>query len=297
MKRVVITGATSSIGISLIEECIKNNVEVLVLARGTSNRLKYIPKSNLITIKECDLTVIKNFEYDKTFDVFYHLGWAYTSREDRNNIKLQEENIKYSIDAMDLAKRLGCKKFIGAGSQAEYGQHLDYKTRHNSIANPIDAYGICKYTTGKLLSIQASKFNMDFAWIRIFSVYGKYDENDTMISTAISKIKENKYCAFTPAEHIWDYLYSEDAGRALYLLGEKLVGNKVYCLGSGQGRPLKEYIEIIKNLVNKDANIGIGDIPYKNGIPSPMNADISELTKDTGFIPKISFEEGIKRLL
>ena len=293
MKKIVVTGATSSIGIALIEECIKNNIEVLVLARKESNRLEHIPKSNLVKIENCDLSSLKEFNYDETnYDVFYHLGWAYTSKEERKNEELQEENIKYSLDAINLAKKLGVKKFIGAGSQAEYGNHTEDK-----VINPIEPYGICKYASGKLLSIKAIKFNMDFAWVRIFSVYGKYDTNNTMISTAISKMKTLGYCSFSPAEHIWDYLYSEDAGRALYLLGEKLVGNKVYCLGSGQGKPLKEYIQIIRDLVNKDAIIGIGDIPYENGIPNPMVADISDLTRDTGFVPKIDFIEGIRKIL
>lgn len=293
MKKIVVTGATSSIGIALIEECIKNNIEVLVLARKESNRLEYIPKSSFVKIENCDLSSLKNFNYDQTnYDVFYHLGWAYTSKEERKHEELQEENIKYSLDAINLAKKLGVKKFIGAGSQAEYGNHVEDK-----VINPIEPYGICKYTSGKLLATKAIKFNMDFAWVRIFSVYGKYDTNNTMISTAISKMKTLGYCSFSPAEHIWDYLYSEDAGRALYLLGKKLVGNKVYCLGSGEGKPLKEYIQIIRDLVNKEAIIGIGDIPYENGKPNPMVADISDLTRDIGFVPKIDFIQGIRKIL
>ncbi|WP_317368213.1 NAD(P)-dependent oxidoreductase [uncultured Tyzzerella sp.] len=299
MKKVIITGATSSIGIALIEDCIKNNVEVLALCRNTSNRLKNLPKSNLITVKNCDLKELENFELkgNEKFDVFYHLGWVYTGKEERNNVELQYKNIDYSINAINLANKLGCKKFIGAGSQAEYGEHLDKKTSSDSYANPTNAYGICKYMTGKLLSIQATKFNMDYAWVRIFSVYGKYDIEDTMISTTIKKLKAKEYCKFTPGEHIWDYLYSSDAGNAFYLLGKNLEGNKVYCLGSGKGKPLKEYIQIIKEEIDPKAKIGLGDIEYINGIPNPMVADISNLTKDTGFTPQIDFREGIRKIL
>lgn len=303
MEKIVITGATSSIGIELVNLCIEKNIKVLILARDTSYRLKYLPKSDLVTIRNCDLKDLKNFTCSEQYDVFYHLGWAYTNKcnkdnkDEREDIELQNKNILYSINAINLAKRLNCKKFIGAGSQAEYGIHLDKKTKPDSIANPISAYGICKYTTGKLLSIKAKDYNIDFAWVRIFSVYGKYDSQNTMILTAIKNLKENNYCAFTKGEHIWDYLYSEDAANAFYLLGEKLIGNKFYCLGSGQEVFLKQYINIIKNEVNSLARIGIGDIPYKEGVHYSLCADITSLTKDVGFLPKISFNNGIRKII
>lgn len=59
----------------------------------------------------------------------------------------------------------------------------------------------------------------------------------------------------------WDYLYSKDAGRAYYLIGEKGRNGAVYCVGSGQARPLKEYIEEMARLTNAEAP-GIRAKPY-----------------------------------
>ena len=118
MKRIVVTGATSMIGIALIEECIKNDVEVLAIIRKNSNRLYRLPQSELLHIVECDLDELETISSEKSYDVFYHLAWAYTSKEYRDDPILQEKNIRYTLDAVNLAKKLGCGKFVGAGYTA-----------------------------------------------------------------------------------------------------------------------------------------------------------------------------------
>ena len=69
-----------------------------------------------------------------------------------------------------------------------------------------------------------------------------------------------------------------------------LVGHK----GSGKTKQLKEYIEAIRDTVNPELEIGIGDIPYAEKQVMYLCADISSLTDDTGFVPQYSFEDGIK---
>ena len=101
--------------------------------------------------------------------------------------------------------------------------------------------------------------------------------------------------SFTPAIQKWDYLYCDDAGRAFYLIGEKSHGRKVYCLGSGEAKELKEYIYTIHNIVNPESELGIGDIPYKGTEIMNLCADISRLNEDTDWTPMVSFDTGIIR--
>ena len=138
---------------------------------------------------------------------------------------------------------------------------------------------------------------MKHIWIRVLSVYGPHDRAETMISTAISQMSNNEDTAFTPCEQIWDYLYSEDAARAILLAGENGVHGKNYVLGSGRAYPLRWYVEKIAELTGYNKEIGFGKIPYSEKQVMHLVADISELTKDTGFEPVVEFEEGIRRML
>ena len=96
---------------------------------------------------------------------------------------------------------------------------------------------------------------------------------------------------------MWDYLHSSDAARAFRLIGEKGIDGKTYVLGSGDARPLIEYIEEIREVLAPDAKIAYGAIPYTENQVMFLQADISELQKDTGFIPKAIFKDEIRKMI
>ena len=188
MKKIAVTGGTSMIGIALIEECVKKNIEVLAIVRKKTKNINRLPVSKNIHILECDLEDLCNMQVNnKGYDVFYHLAWTNTRKGDRDDPQKQLENIKYTVDAVELAYRMGCTKFIGAGSQAEYGIHGEKSTKPSSILQPIDAYGISKMAAGKLGLLEAKKKKMSFIWVRIFSVYGKYENPFEMLREIIKE--------------------------------------------------------------------------------------------------------------
>lgn len=299
MKKIIITGATSMMGIALIEQCIKNGVHVTAVSRRNSSNLKRLPKSSLIEIVECDLEEIEKLSEmcSKDFDVFYHFAWEATGKKERMDPILQNKNVTTSLKSVKVAKELGCHTFIGAGSQAEYGRVDKEKISPDTPINPDMAYGIAKYSACRLTQIYAEQLGINHIWGRIFSVYGIWDNEGTMVKTTIDKLLNNEKTAFTNGEQTWDYLYSEDAGRAFYLMGLKGKNRSIYCVGNGVARPLYEYIKIIGNILSPKAELGIGEVPYSPNQVMNLCADISSLTMDTGFTPEYSFEKGIKKTI
>ncbi len=298
MERIVITGPTGAIGIAFIQYCIEQGTEVYALCRKNSRRKAEIPSHRLVHTLECNLDELKDFDSSclPSCQVFYHLGWAATIGEDRNHAKLQLNNVQYTLDAVNLAERLGCEAFIGAGSQAEYGR---YEGALNAQTPPFpeNAYGIAKLCAGQLSRLECGKKGMRHIWARILSVYGPYDSDRTMIAATIKKLLAGEVPALTKGEQEWDYIYSADAARALYLLGEKGKANAVYCVGSGQARRLADYMYMLRDAVNPGAELGIGQMPYGEKQIMHLCADISNLREDVGFEPEISFGEGIRRTI
>ena len=316
MKTIVLTGATSMIGLAIINECLSKNIKVFALARKNSSKICRIPQSPLVRLIECDLDELSHFDENLILskitsdcgndlnnqdnpvnpigkiDVFFHIGWAFTDKERRNNCVFQYKNVEYTLDAIHLAKRLGCKKFIGAGSQAEYGK-AQTKLNGETPVNPEIAYGIAKYAAGKMAALECEKLELDFNWVRILSVYGKNDSDATLVKTLIHAMKENQALPLSPCTHTWDFLSDKDAGRAFILIAEKGISGKTYTLGSGDGRPLKDYVEIIKSIVNPKYEPNYGGLQYNEKSVMYLCADIKELTADTGFKPEIPFKEGI----
>ena len=298
MKRVVITGATGMISIALIKYLISQDIEVLAIINPNSIRKNDIPINKLVTIIERDISQLSNLvnSISKKYDIFYHFAWTGTFGDSRNDVCMQNLNIKYTLDAVQLASLLGCNTFIGAGSQAEYG-NVSCKLSSDIIANPNSAYGIAKYTTGKLSSIYAEKLGLKHIWTRILSIYGPYDGENTMITSSIKKLLSKQKPLYTKAGQIWDYLYCDDAARAFYLIGEKGKNKTIYCLGSGEERHLYDYITKMRDIIDPSLEIGLGEIEYNPNQVMFLSADITELTRDTGFLPNFSFEQGIKETI
>lgn len=298
MKKAVITGSTGSVGRAIIDKLVSENVEVTVLYHRGSKRIDGIPSNELVKKICCSLDEMKDFVPEKNdYEVFYHLAWAGTTGAARDDADLQLKNIEYTLDAVELAKRMGCRKFIGAGSQAENGL-CDKPLTPETPTFPFTGYGMAKLAAGQLSRLKCRKLGLNHAWVRILSVYGKYDPENSVIKSAVKKFKANEKAEFSKGEQLWDFLSAKDAANAFYLIGcDDEHNEKTYCLGSGEAEPLREYIEKIHELCESRSEIDFGAIPYSYNQVMFLQADISELTKDTGFVPEVDFETGIKELL
>ncbi len=294
--KAVLTGATGSVGMALMAELIRQEIPTLVLCRTESPRSADIPDHPLITKVNCPLADMADFSLPEgeTYDVFYHFAWEGTTGASRNDMVLQNRNVAYTLDAAKLAKRLGCHTFIGAGSQAEYGR-VEGKLRPTTPAFPENGYGMAKLCAGQMSRILCEQLGMRHIWARILSVYGPHDTATSMVMSTVGKLKRGEKPSFTPGEQIWDYMYSGDAACAFVAMAEKGKHGAVYCLGSGDPRPLKDYIMTIGEVAAPGAPLGLGEVAYAPKQVMYLCADISALTEDTGFVPGASFEEGIRR--
>ena len=230
------------------------------------------------------------------YDVFYHFAWESTTGASRNDTDSQSLNIRYALSSVKLASFFGCKVFIGAGSQAEYGR-VEGSLRSDTPAFPENGYGIAKLCAGQLTRILCSQLGIKHIWTRILSVYGPYDGENSMVISSLRKMIRGEEARFTKGEQEWDYLYSEDAARAMYLIAKKGTEGKVYVIGSGKTRKLRDYIMIMDEKASPVIHPDLGAIPYADKQVMYLCADIRELTEDTGFIPVVDFEEGIDKTI
>lgn len=296
MKRVIITGCSGMIGSALLRLFVRKKIKVYAIIRPYSKRRNNVPDSPYIQIIECDISKLLDLktQIKEKCDAFFHLAWQGTFGDSRNDMYLQNKNIRYTIDAVTLANCLGCSVFLGAGSQAEYGR-VEGKLSYDTPVNPENGYGMAKLCAGQMSKVLCEKYGIKHIWARILSIYGPFDGEHTMVMTGIYKMLSGEIPSFTKAEQVWDYLYCDDAAKALYLAAEKGKNGSVYCIGSGVAKPLVDYITCIRDIVAPERDIDFGAIPYNEKQVMYLCADIENLQRDTGFVPEISFDEGIKK--
>jgi nucleoside-diphosphate-sugar epimerase len=293
--KAVVTGASSMIASALIRLLVGEGHEVYALCRPGSNKLDNIVENERVHIVQADISDITAVgqSIGCGCDAFFHFAWGGTSGAQRNDSRIQSENIRFTLDAVELAHSLGCSVFVGAGSQAEYGR-VDGRISPETPVFPENAYGAAKLAAGQLSRIACAKYGIKHVWARILSVYGIGDNDFTITVSSLKKMLAGQTAQFTPAEQMWDFLYCDDAARAFYLMAQRGKDGAVYTLGSGQARPLKEYINIMRSVSGTDGDVQIGALPYNDKQVMYLCADISALTADTGFVPQVSYEEGIK---
>lgn len=283
---------------ALIEKCIAEKTEVLALCHRGSARNSRIPRSPYVKVLEIELNELDKIDLlgDKAYNIFYHLAWSGTYGESRNDMQLQLLNIGNTLKAVQLAARLGCQTFIGAGSQAEYGR-AEGVLRPDTPVFPENGYGIAKLCAGQMSRIACKQNGLKHIWVRVLSVYGPYDRSETMIGSCLRRMLKQETAFFTPGEQIWDFLYSGDAAEALYRLGEQGKDGSTYCLGSGEGKPLKEYIMEMLRETGGYAKAEFGAVPYAQNQVMYLCADIEALKEDTGFVPVTDFKAGIRKTI
>lgn len=295
MEHAVVTGPTGVIGMALLGELIKRGVRVTAVLRPGSKRRKNLPENPLVSIVECELGGLKELAEKRVqkADAFYHFGWDGTFGASRNDVQKQLMNIRYTLDAVEAAEKLGCSRFIGAGSQAEYGR-TEGSLSAEVPAFPENGYGAAKLCAGQMSRILCRQKGIAHIWTRILSVYGPYDGENTMIMSTIGALLKREVPKLTAGEQLWDYLYAKDAGRALYLLGEKGLDQTIYCLGSGKAQRLSDCMKSLRDTIDPALPLGIGSLKYAPGQVMYLCADISRLSRDTGFVPEYTFERGIR---
>ncbi len=312
MKRAVVTGASGVLGSALVKKLLENGTEVLAILReGSPNNRRLadyvsgVPGSrNLLRVEECSLESLRSLYAEPgasgtrgpgSMDVFFHLGWTGTKGRDRFDPRIHTKNVEYALDAVELAARLGCRTFVGAGSQAEYGRTRE-RLRPDTGTFPENAYGVGKLCAGMATRILAAGMGIKHVWTRILSVYGPNDGERTLVTYLVRSLLDGARPVCTAGDQIWDYLFAEDAASALIAAAEKGRDGAVYLVASGRERPLKEYILEIRDVVSPGAVIGFGEVPYAENQVMHLSADITGLMRDTGWKPEVPFAEGIRRM-
>jgi nucleoside-diphosphate-sugar epimerase len=131
-------------------------------------------------------------------------------------------------------------------------------------------------------------------WVRLLAIYGPGDDPRHLIPSVIQTLCAGKRPALTRGEQRWDYLYVEDAAKALSRIAETGATGTLN-LSSGETVIIRRLVERIRDLMDPNLPLGFGEVPYRTDQVMHLEADISRLQSATGWKPETSLEEGLRR--
>lgn len=275
--RIFITGGTGFIGKHLVKK----------LKEDKNNELFLLSK---------DLADIKTWKKeveDFRPEAAIHLAWeGLPNYDSQTSIK----NLKYGLNLINILAEIGCKTILSAGSCWEYGEQSG-KLTENTSPKSFNAFAAAKNSLHLLGKEIAKENNIQFIWTRFFYVYGPGQRETSLIPYLMNCVQNGKTPEIKNPFAKNDFIYVEDITMAISQIIENCKESAVYNIGSGYLTSIQEVIKIIFD------NYGLQN-QYKEITPASTDvlsaefyADISKIKKEIGWEPKISINEGIKKMI
>jgi nucleoside-diphosphate-sugar epimerase len=245
---------------------------------------------------QCDISnvaaMLEKIECGK-YDTFVHFAWAGSAGEARIDYNLQMQNALTTVECMKAAKTLGCTRFVCAGSIMEYEVEAAI---HSQGSRPGMGYiyGMGKHIAHCMCKSIAANIGIDLLWPMITNAYGVGELSPRFVNTTLRKIINGESLQFTAATQNYDFVYVSDVAKAFYLVAKNGKPFCEYMIGSGDAKPLKQFILEMVESCGPDSIPIFGDIPF-TGTNMPLSVfNISAIKEDCGFEPEVSFGEGTK---
>lgn len=296
IRTAVVNGPLGTVGQGLTRVLLAKGVQVYAVCYPGDRRIAELPEEAKIV--ELDMREIHRLPelVDGNIDAFFYLAWMGSIGPGRDDALMQTENVRCAILAAQTASAMHAEVFVGVGSQAEHGRVSGLVTQ-DTPCSPVTGYGIAKLCASRMTRLACKQLNLRHVWARILSAYGPGDGPLSVMPTIITRLLNGEVPALTAGEQLWDFCYADDVGEALTAMAERGHDGAVYPIGSGSVRPLKAYFEIARDAIDPALPLGIGQLPYPPNQVMHLQADISALTADTGWTPRVPFEEGIRRTI
>ena len=210
--------------------------------------------------------------------------------------ELQRINLDMSLQAVRSVLSAGCGCFVTAGSQAEYGPQKD-RISEQTVCCPNTEYGKAKLDFYNAADKLCQKAGARLIEPRFFSLYGPGDYEGTMVISTLRNMLAGLPCRLTQGIQMWDFLYLDDAVRALALLCEAPDANGVYNFGSGDVRTLREYIEEMAQITATTSKLLFGAVPYPETGMVSLWPDNSRLRTTLRWEPQVCFADGVREIV
>lgn len=289
MKEVLVIGANGYIGKNL---CYK----LKDLGYNVTASVRFLNKNNIYGINYINIDlkdISENYLFiENKYDYIFYLAWNGVSSKLKDNFDIQIENIIYIQNFLSNLKNIP-KKIIFIGSASEYDA-IEGKLNSDSLPYVSDYYGYAKASSRILIDFLCKKNRIDYNYIIASSIFGNQRDDGNIISYTIKNLMNKQKTQYTNLEQIWNYIYIDDFVDGLIAILKKGIANKTYILGGKENLPLHKYIEKIHNIFGIKTIQGLGKLSYKSNKIDNIIIEDEQVYIDTGFMPKISFEEGIK---
>lgn len=291
--KVLLTGASGFIGSHVGAALSSAGHQLICLKRRTSDLRRCEAFRDRAVWVDADAAGWREQIISQRPQSVIHCSWSGVTAAERNDWKLQAQNLNIFSDLLAIAEAVKPIRFIALGSQAEYGAIFGRISEQHPLA-PDTAYAAAKLSCLNFLETFARQNHCSHAWLRLFSVYGPGEGGQWFIPNLIKQFREGQAPQLTGCEQRYDYLHVRDlaVGILAALRQPEAVG--VFNCGSNTSVPLKTIVQLVRRFTGSKAEPQFGALPYRPQQSMHIEGDSSKFNQSFTFAPQISLEEGLR---
>ncbi len=293
--KAFVTGASGFVGSYLVKVLIDEGHEVLCLKRPSSNLSKlddYVSKVRWVDNTDNWKESLVAFQPD----IIYHLAWDGVTAKERSVWQKQIGNIIFQQELLDATLAAGSKKYVGIGSQAEYGNFKN-KIDESYPVCPMSAYAAAKVAALDIVRAFCEINQIEWYWFRLFPLFGPHESDQWLIPSLIKNIFTQESMDFTPGEQKLPYLYVGECAKAIKAAITVDGHSGVYNICSDNPLALKELVARIRDKVRPDFKLNFGAFPYRYGQSMYMEGDTTALRRNIYNIVTSDFEQRLSETI
>jgi nucleoside-diphosphate-sugar epimerase len=184
---------------------------------------------------------------------------------------------------------------VGIGTCLEYEQS-SAPLREDHPLRPATVYGAAKAALYLAVSAWAQQTETEFAWLRLFHLYGPREDPRRLVANVMTSLLAGQRIATTAGDQLRDYLHVDDVGDAIAAVALSTICGEVN-VGSGQPVAVRDLVATIGEAVGRADLIDVGARAPRPGDPPSLVADVTRLSTDVGWTPRLALRDGIKQTL
>lgn len=294
----VVTGGAGFIGSHMVDLLIRNGFAVRVLDNLTGGREANLAQhrgNSALAFERVDIRGLdpERNPFAGARYVFHFAGIGDIVPSIERPVEYMSTNVLGTVRVLECARAAGAKRLVYAASSSCYGI-ADVPTREDHPIRPQYPYALSKYQGEQAAFHWHQVYKLPVNSIRIFNAYGTRSRTSGVYGAVFGvflrqKLAGKPFTVVGDGTQTRDFLYVTDVAEAFFAAAETSLVGKIWNLGAGKPQSVNRLAELLGGPVVY--------IPKRPGEPECTFADIDKIKTELAWTPRVSFEEGVRRIV
>ncbi|MHB8612750.1 MAG: NAD-dependent epimerase/dehydratase family protein [Candidatus Dormibacteraceae bacterium] len=296
-KRALVTGGTGFVGSNLVRHLLRAGHDVGLLVRqghdpwrlvDVSERVRWIATN--LESRDLVAAAVADFRPQWVFHLAAH--GAYSWQRDPQSIL--KTNVLGTANLLDACLEAGFEAFVNTGSSSEYG-FKDHAPREDEALEPSSTYAVAKAAATLYCSQAARAASAPVATVRLYSVYGSWEEPQRFIPQLVARGMEGRLPLLANPDTARDYIYVSDVCDAYLSLARGPVEpGSIFNLGTGVQTTLRQAVETARQVLGITTKPAWRSMPGRGWDTNTWVADSSLIKERLGWSPRVDLAKGVR---